>query len=239
MRKTLGMVLAVLALLTSTACSDLAVLGSGTVVTETREVSGFNEVSLKGTGTLIIEQGDQEALTIEAEDNILPLIQTEVDDQQLKISYTRNRTMRTTMPVYFYLKVKDITKVSLSGSSSMEAQELRADHLETTIDGAGRVTIDHFEGETFRSKIDGTGEIFIAGTVTEHSMSLAGSGGYHAGDLVSQAAQISITGNGEATVRAAQTLRVEIGGSGEVFYYGDPSVEQKISGAGKVTRLTE
>jgi hypothetical protein len=52
--------------------------GSGNVITESRDVAGFNEIALGGIGTGIVTQGDEEALTIEAEDNLLPPIGSEV-----------------------------------------------------------------------------------------------------------------------------------------------------------------
>ena len=47
-------------------------------VTETRDVENFQEVALEGVGTLVIEQGDRESLTIEAEEQVLRKIATEV-----------------------------------------------------------------------------------------------------------------------------------------------------------------
>ena len=67
-----------------------AVRGSGDVVTETRAVSGFDQVSLSGQGELIVTQGDQESLEIEAEDNIIAVIETEVRGNTLYIGIKEN-----------------------------------------------------------------------------------------------------------------------------------------------------
>ena len=70
------------------ACDTLRVIeGSGDVVTETRAVSGFDRVILGGIGELTLIQGEEESLEIEAEDNILPQITTEVRDGTLTISF--------------------------------------------------------------------------------------------------------------------------------------------------------
>ena len=52
-------------------------VGSGNVVKETREARDFDSVSLTGIGALIIQQTGEESLTIEADDNILPLLTSE------------------------------------------------------------------------------------------------------------------------------------------------------------------
>lgn len=59
--------------------------GSGNVTNETRDVSSFSEVALHGTGNLTIKQTGSESLTIEAEDNVLPHIQTDVKNNRLTI----------------------------------------------------------------------------------------------------------------------------------------------------------
>lgn len=48
--------------------------GSGNVANQIKSVQGVNQVSLDGIGTVILHQGNQESLTIEAEDNIIPHI---------------------------------------------------------------------------------------------------------------------------------------------------------------------
>ncbi len=57
-----------------TACGLRTIQGSGDVITESRDVSGFDSVSLTGIGRVIITQGDKESLTIEADDNLLEYI---------------------------------------------------------------------------------------------------------------------------------------------------------------------
>jgi len=48
-----------------------ALIGSGYIVSEDRNVSGVTAVRLMTSGDLTIEQGNQESPTIEADDNLL------------------------------------------------------------------------------------------------------------------------------------------------------------------------
>ncbi len=74
-------------LLVSSGCSTVS--GSGNVVTETRQVSGFNRIDLAGSGEVTIQQGDAESLTIEADDNVLPRLTSEVSNSTLKLDRSR------------------------------------------------------------------------------------------------------------------------------------------------------
>lgn len=210
--------------------------GSGTVVTEERSVAGFDEVSLEGTGTLTIEQGDREALTIEAEDNIIPRITTEVRGRRLEIGFRRGTSGRPTEPIRFHLTMRDIHAIELAGSGDVVSASIQSDDLSLTISGSGDARIDRFSGGSLRVEISGSGSCTVAGTATDQRVEIAGSGEYRAGDLASETASVDIAGSGDATVRVAQSLDVSVAGSGDVRYYGNPSISQTILGSGNVER---
>ncbi len=48
------------------------VTGSGNVITETRDVSGFSRIEMLSSGEIVVRVGDVETLTISGEDNLLP-----------------------------------------------------------------------------------------------------------------------------------------------------------------------
>src|SRR5438874_6398754 len=58
------------------------VKGSGNIVSEVRDISGFDAVELKSIGMVTIEQGDREGVEITADDNLLPEITTEVKNRR-------------------------------------------------------------------------------------------------------------------------------------------------------------
>jgi hypothetical protein len=60
------------------ACGIAPVFGSGKIVTETRQVSGFDKVSVSGGGELIIIQDGTESVTVETDDNLMQYLVAEV-----------------------------------------------------------------------------------------------------------------------------------------------------------------
>ena len=66
------------------------VRGSGNVITESRDVSGFSEIALFGSGKVRVDVNGTESLIVEAEDNIMPLLKTEVRDGSLELSVESN-----------------------------------------------------------------------------------------------------------------------------------------------------
>ena len=77
------------------------VKGSGRVQTESRTVQGFTEVDLAGQGSLTITQGADEALTIEAEDNLLPVLTSDVQHGRLVLGTKDNTIIRATKPIRY------------------------------------------------------------------------------------------------------------------------------------------
>ena len=57
------------------------------IVKESRQVQDFEEVAMEGHGDLVIVQGDAETLEIEADEEILPKLKTEVRGRRLVLGY--------------------------------------------------------------------------------------------------------------------------------------------------------
>ena len=186
------------------------------VMSEARDVSGFNEVELKGVGNLSLEQTGSESLTVEAEEDVLPKIRTEVENKRLIISPERNTSINTTKPINYKLTVKDLNTLEVSGSGNVEAKDINTDELAVTIGGAG--------------------DVEIRGSADSQEVEISGSGEYRAGDLESKEATIDVRGSGLATVNVSDELEAEVSGSGSVEYIGDPMVQQEVSGAGEVRK---
>jgi hypothetical protein len=86
-----GLVLGAATLVTMVAVSAcdgnvFGVRGSGNVITESRDVSGFNEIVVLGSGNVVVEVNGSESLTVEAEDNNMPQLKTHVRDGRLPFS---------------------------------------------------------------------------------------------------------------------------------------------------------
>lgn len=190
--------------------------GSGEVITETREVSGFSSVVLQGTGDVNIDVTGSESLSITADSNFLPYLETVVRGDTLFI--------RTTEEVVF----SDITQLDFNiTAASLESFELQ---------GAGEVNIQNLDTDNWSVKLPGAGRIAVSGRTTEQRVELQGAANYDAPDLASEVATITSSGAGSAVVRVSDELDVTINGLGNVEYIGDPVVTEEINGVGNVTK---
>jgi Putative auto-transporter adhesin, head GIN domain len=191
--------------------------GSGNVVSESRTVSGFTKIDLSGAGDVIIEQNGNEALTIEAEANLMPKLTSEVVDGTLRLGEKSNLTIHLTKPVTYRVSMKDLTGLMISGSGTVTAAKITSPRLAVDINGSGKVT--------------------VGGTVDNQDLMISGSGAYQAKDLQTKITTVKISGSGDASVSVSDSLDIQMSGSGKLTYYGNPpQVTQQISGSGRVSK---
>lgn len=207
--------------------------GSGVVITETRQVSNFDRVSLNGIGDLTLVQGDSESLQIEAEDNVIKNITTEVRNGTLYIGFER-KTILPTKPVKFYLTMRDIHDLETKGVSNVKAESVQTDRLHIGISGTGNIEIEDLSASSLEISISGAGNFSSSGKVDQQEINLSGAGNFNGEDLQSKTAKVTITGLGKVTLWVTENLDVTISGTGGVDYYGEPQVSQQISGLGDI-----
>jgi hypothetical protein len=211
--------------------------GSGHIAKEERPVSDFNRVSLRGGAELNVTQGDRESLSIEADDNILPLIETEVTQGTLSIGPKERQELRPSRPCKINLAVKELEGITLSGAVTLKASGLTAEKLDVTTSGWGKIAMDALVADALTVCMSGSGDCTLSGLADAQTIQVSGSGEYHAGKLEGKSVKLTISGSGSAVVWAMETLDVNIMGSGRVEYYGQPRVTQDVSGSGRVISL--
>ena len=219
---------------TIVSCRGIIVRGSGNVISEDRDVSGFSKVSVSGSGNLHIEQGDEESLTIEAEDNILPLIIAKVSGNTLKIGFKPGTRTSTIKSIELYLKVKDLDSISASGSGNIDCLGLTADNLIIKTSGSRNVDMSNLEVNSIDLNSSGSGNITLAGITDSQNIKTSGSIKYFGEGLESKSCVINSSGSGELIVSVSDDLNINASGSIRITYIGSPSITQKTSGSASI-----
>jgi hypothetical protein len=257
MKKLVLIPLFILALALS-ACGALR--GSGRLKSETRPISRFDKINLAGIGEVILTQGDEVSLTVEADDNLLRYIKTEVRGDTLTLSLRPPApfvSVWPTQPIKFYVSVTDLEAITVAGSGDVTAEALTGERMELsvlgsgnirlgmltaddvtiTIAGSGDIRLDDLTTDELLTTLTGSGTCRLQGAADEQAVRIAGSGDYRAADLDSATAHITIAGSGNSYITVSESLNVRITGSGNVRYTGSPSIQQTIIGSGDVAAI--
>jgi hypothetical protein len=225
--------------LSSLACSFSipgAVRGSGNVITEDRDVSNFTGVSVGGGIQLEVVQEDAFRLTIEAEDNIMSYIVSEVSADQLVIKFESRgpRSFSTTRPVRIRVSLPEAAALNASGGSRIQARGLQGSTLDLTASGGSQVDLGNIRFQTLRADVSGGSQADFSGDVEDQTSQLSGGSQYRAGDLHSSSLKVTASGGSQADVWVEQTLEAELSGGSQVRYYGEPRITQNTSGGSTV-----
>jgi hypothetical protein len=213
-------------------CGKETVKGSGDVVAEERQLSEFKTIKLKGVGRVVLTQGQTHSITIQADDNIIPLIETAVQNDQLIISQG-NYNLRPTK-LDFNITVAQLKGIAISGAGDVIGKSrFVADNFFAKISGSGDMALE-LEVAELETTISGSGSMNLAGQTDRHDASISGSGKINAFDMHTRNLSLRVSGSGNCKVNATETLHARISGSGDVIYKGHPRITSKISGSGSL-----
>ncbi len=220
--------------------SGETITGSGVAKTETRDVSGFHNVSLDVDAKVELQQGAAEGVTITGDDNIVALVETVVENGSLKIRWGGDRNYSTRYKrLAIVVRLKNIDGIRLGGSGYIHAERLKTGTLKAAVAGSGDIVLDALEADSLQGSIAGSGTLKAAGRADALEFTLAGSGDLVAPKLETRRVSISVQGSADAVVWATETLSVTVAGSGDVTYYGKPQVTKTVAGSGSVRRARD
>ena len=200
--------------------------------TERRDVDDFTEVELRGSGTVTIEVTGTESLTIQAEDNLMPLLSSEVDEGRLVLGATE--PISPTEEIVYTVTVADLGGVFVGGSGGLTASGVDSPTLEISVSGSGSVSMQDLAADELVVTMSGSGEVEVAGTVDHLELTISGSGAYLGEGLTSTTGVVEVSGSGDAVVNVTENLEAVVSGSGSIEYLGDPTVDSSVSGSGDI-----
>jgi hypothetical protein len=214
------------------------VRGRGPVVSRTMDLDDVRAVVHNLSGTLIIEQGRDEKLVVEAQENLHEFLDINVRGGTLVIDTRRRVDLHTTRPLRFHLTVRSLEEIALDGSGDIEVAGLDVRELELDLRGSGDVTLTGLAAGTLDVTISGSGNIEADGRVDAQRIRISGSGNYDAARLRSDDASAAIGGSGNIVIWVRETLEAGISGSGDIRYRGDPRLRRhRVTGSGDIERI--
>jgi hypothetical protein len=187
--------------------------GSGRVIQQRRSVASFDRVHTNGAETVEVRIGARPSLVIAADDNILPLLSTEVRNGVLRIESRGSYRIRG--PIRVWITTPDLRAFQTMGSGDVTIHGVNNDRLELTIHGSG--------------------DMQASGRTRDLDVDIYGSGNARLTSLAAQNADVDIYGSGNAAVSVRGSLGARVMGSGNIRYVGRPaSLRARQFGSGTV-----
>lgn len=217
-----------------------ALKGSGKLQTVTRELKSFDAISIEYPAEILIMQGDYETIKIQADDNLLPQLSSEIQGGKLIVKNSETQYSKRVNPsdtVKIAITVKELRRVDFYTAGSLAVKDLQGEALRVEINGAGGIELSGVQLASLDCVLNGAGDIAADGSAEKVNVEINGFGSFNGKNFQSDSADVSINGAGDVNLRVKSNLAAEINGAGSIGYYGSPNVNQRVNGAGSVNQL--
>jgi hypothetical protein len=203
---------------------------------ETRNLTGFDEVSFCLAGEVYISLGQGFNVVLEGDKEYLGEVVTKVSGGKLVIK-RENWFNFNNQKVIVHITMPALNGIDVSGSGKvMVTDPLKSDDFEADISGSGKIYLKEVTMGDVQCGISGSGSFVTEGTgsMSNLKVDISGSGSYKGESTKIGTFEASISGSGNCDCYVTEMLRASISGSGSIWYSGSPKIDASISGSGKV-----
>lgn len=228
-----------------TACTYLGpcVSGSGPMVSEIREVTGFSGVVNTTSFDVYVSEADSFGVEIRAQGNLIPLIETFTSGSVLYVESKNTTCFRSSNPIEVHVSLPVLERVRNSGSGSLVADILSSEFDgDIANSGSGELQVDSIYAPFVLIENSGSGRIiteYIDAAVLDIRQS--GSGSISGGSFINNTdleIRHSSSGRVSGELMMGDEVRISMSGSGSVMIEGEAGTgDFRLSSSGKVDVL--
>ncbi|MFC2087430.1 head GIN domain-containing protein [Bacteroidota bacterium] len=241
-------------------CSEVffdCVRGNGNITQETRDLSGFTKLTLEGSFEVSLVQSDEYEVIVDADENLIDYIETDIRNNSLIIGTTKGRCVKSRNTIIVRVAMPEIHAISMAGSGLIYTDKIITSDMDVVLAGSGDIDIeelicDNLNIRQFGSgdidiyvdalnhvkiSLSGSGDINILGVSETSDIKIYGSGDVDASNLNHVSCDAYIEGSGDISVSASDYINVRIIGSGDFYYKGNPVLDIDDDGSGEVKQI--
>ncbi|PKP54262.1 MAG: DUF2807 domain-containing protein [Bacteroidetes bacterium HGW-Bacteroidetes-1] len=213
-----------------------SIRGSGNKQVENRTVGSFSAIDVSGGFEVILTQGSSESLQIEADDNLMNSIITEVKGGELRIYIRDHVSAKTKMKAY--INFIHLDEIEISGAVKVFAtNKLNFKNLELDASGASEIDLE-LELEVLEIDMSGATKITLNGTADKVYVDCSGASKMYLSGFKTAVQKFELSGASYAEVWVTEELIVEASGASEFKYKGEPKIlRTDTSGASSIRKM--
>ncbi|MEQ1805686.1 MAG: DUF2807 domain-containing protein [Burkholderiaceae bacterium] len=204
------------------------------MISEKRDVGAFRNLKLSTGARVVIRQGKDYSVEVEAEEDVLPMLETYVEDGTLVVEDVKHFKSPSAVVV---ITIRGVAHIGTTGSVAVLAEELSLPTLALSMGGTSAMHLRNSSIAKLNAALGGSSVFKVSGAAGDFSLNLGGSSSVRAAELAAK--RVSVTGGGssQAVVWASESLGIALGGSAGVSYYGAARPAQVTSGSATVKFL--
>jgi hypothetical protein len=213
-----------------------SISGNGNVIEETRDISDFQGIDLSSGIDLYLSQGSDYEVKVEADENLMEVILTElksgmlvVKTDRVNIRRARSKRVLVTMPELEELKIS-------SAGDCVGKTPFSCEELKLSISSAGDLSLE-VEAGRIDLDISSSGDAMLSGKTDVLDATLSSAGDLNAFDLAARKVEVNVSSAGDAKVHATEEISMNASSAGNIYYMGDARVvHSRSSSAGDIMK---
>lgn len=206
------------------------VQGTGTNTTNAIPVDHFTKLEIEGVFDVILKQGNESSVIIDADENLQDHIEVDVRGEVLTISTGKVKIKKSNRAVVtvIFTELKEIVHNGVGDIRSFNT--INCKDLELEIIGVGDAELS-LNCTNLVLEYNGVGDVILDGIVTHAEFEVNGVGDLKAFDLTVENMDLEQNGVGNSEINVTNELSIDFSGVGNIRYTGKPKIK-KISKSG-------
>jgi hypothetical protein len=233
--KTITKITALLVVLFATSSCFIdgitGVRGNRNVVSEERTISSnFDEIKVQQGIHLYLTQGNSTEISVEADENIIELLITEVKNNELKVYFDKNVNRAKARNVY--LTTDDISRIKTSSGAYVKSENtLHVTSLDLHASSGSSIKVYVNADEIISSSSSGA-DIDLFGKTRSLSVKASSGSSIDADELEAVDAYAKASSGANIDVNISGKLTAKASSGGDIDYEGNPSSVNKDTSSG-------
>ncbi|MBS9464191.1 DUF2807 domain-containing protein [Flagellimonas sp. 389] len=206
--------------------------GNGEVVEESRNVSeDFTIISASEGLDVFVTQDQEFKISVEADENIIDLIATDIKDGKLRIHALEN-IGRATKKIY--VSLPEITALKSSSGSDLIVQNvIKSEKIELDASSGSDLHVELIAVEVSADASSGA-DIKIAGKTDSFYADASSGADIRARELMAKTCNADASSGSDISVNVSESLVADASSGADISYTGEASVKKKKSVSGSV-----
>jgi hypothetical protein len=215
-----------------------AIKGSGVAKEETRILEAFHALEAGSVlqVTVAVTKDAKPGLKISGDDNLVPLVESELRDGTLILRNKDHSNFSPKLPLLVEVTASELDRVEASGASQVTVKGgSKVDQFTAGATGTATVTVLGLESSKAEASVSGASRVVLKGTAESLKADAAGASQVKAEELKVEDAEVSISGASGIAVHASKSVGGDVSGASQLNLYGRPAKNTvSISGASSV-----
>ncbi len=224
----------IFSLLFSSCIFSPTINGNGKVVRQERKLSDFDELEVSRGMNVYLTQGTHFAVTVEADENLLSVIETEVDGDVLKVSSNANIKKAKSKKVYITLP--QLERLEAFAGSNIYSEKFDINKLELSASAGSNLKLNTHAVQLELSASAGS-NIKLEGRCEKFSAKVSSGSNIRANELSAKSSELKVSSGANIWISVEEELNASASSGGNIFYYGNPdNTEINRSSGGNVIK---